>query len=248
MWSTTYRGAVPAFPWGRDGEPAVTVKAAYASITAHLEACGVPEADIAARMFLCDVTRVGYRASDFARAQGLVLTADQLDTLTRYSQQRVDRVPVQYVIGNWDFYGMTVLCRPPVLCPRPETEELVERILATGLLQAVPRPRILDVGAGTGVIGLALLRHLPPAATCDALDINPVAVALAMDNAKSVLPGPDAGRYTCRLQSFDAFVASGVGLGQYDLVVRDDLPTTCCMPPPVTTAPVTQSFNPLWRR
>lgn len=60
--------------------------------------------------------------------------------------------------GNWDFYGFTVLCKPPVLIPRPETEELVEKILTAGFLQKLNRsPRILDVGSGSVKLFLGLL-------------------------------------------------------------------------------------------
>ena len=196
------------------------LKDAYRSIVTYLDENEVPESDISARTFLCDVTKIGYRLSDFNRHQDLPLTSTQIQTLNEYCKLRIERMPVQYVIGNWDFYGLTVLCKPPVLCPRPETEELVERILSTNILQTLGRPaRILDVGAGTGVIGLALLSQLPTA-TCDALDINPIAVDLANANAKLIL-GTNNSRYTCHHQSFMDFVTSNKYTGQYDLIVSN---------------------------
>lgn len=186
---------------------------------AYLDTNGVPEPDLSARTFLCDVTKIGYRLSDFNRNQGLILSTPQIQVLSEYCKLRIERVPVQYVIGNWDFYGFTLLCKPPVLCPRPETEELVERILSTGQLQKLGRPpRILDIGSGTGAIGIALLSQLPTA-TCDAIDINAVAVSLSNENAQLVLTNPQ--RYNCRHESFLDFAASGTNHGQYDIIVSN---------------------------
>jgi release factor glutamine methyltransferase len=203
-----------------DGETNVKLKDAYSNATSYLEENGVPESDISARMMVCDITKIGYRMSDFNKNQEIVLSQAQLTQLSEYCQLRKDRIPLQYVIGNWDFYGFTVLCKPPVLIPRPETEELVERILKEELIQKLKRPsRILDVGAGTGVIGIALLSQLPTA-TCDALDINDVAVALANDNANLVLK-KNPQRYQCKLQSFVDFVKSSRGAGCYDIIVSN---------------------------
>ena len=203
-----------------DGEVNVKLKEAYQNAASYLKDNGVPEPDISARMIVCDVTKIGYRMSDFNNNQDIVLSQSQLTQLTEYCQLRKDRTPLQYVIGNWDFYGFTVLCKPPVLIPRPETEELVEKILAEGFIQKLGRPsRILDVGAGTGVIGIALLSQLPTG-TCDALDINDVAVALANDNANLVLK-QSSQRYQCKLQSFIDFAKSGDGAGCYDIIVSN---------------------------
>lgn len=110
---------------------------AYNTATQYLDKYGIPEAEISARMMLCEVTKIGYRMSDFNRNQDIILSTVQLDQLSSYCQLRRERTPLQYVIGNWDFYGFKILCKHPVLIPRPETEELVERILNSGILQTV---------------------------------------------------------------------------------------------------------------
>lgn len=203
-----------------EGETNVKLREAYTSAASYLEENGVPESDISARMMVCDITKIGYRMSDFNNNQEIILSKVQLSQLTEYCQLRKGRTPLQYVIGNWDFYGFTVLCKPPVLIPRPETEELVERILKERVIQKLNRPsRILDVGAGTGVIGIALLSQLPTA-TCDALDINDVAVNLANDNANLVLK-QNQHRYHCKLQSFLDFTKSHIGAGCYDIIVSN---------------------------
>ena len=68
--------------------------------------------------------------------------------------------PIQYLLGIADFYGMEFKVTPDVLIPRPETAELVERIITDYQGQA---PRILDIGTGSGCIAISLAKHLPEA-------------------------------------------------------------------------------------
>ena len=104
--------------------------------------------------------------------------------------------------------------RPPILVPRPETEELVEYILAElrtegerlGLGLGTTTPiRILDIGAGSGAIGLALVAALP-GVTCVGIDPNMEAVVLASENA-AMLGLED--RYECVHASLEEFVSRG---------------------------------------
>ncbi|XP_075039944.1 MTRF1L release factor glutamine methyltransferase isoform X2 [Mixophyes fleayi] len=94
------------------------------------------------------------------------------------------RVPVQYIIGEWDFLDMTLLMRPPVFIPRPETEELVGLVVADCPdLRRSPAPVILEVGCGSGAVSLALLRRIPQARVI-AVDKTEAAVSLTRDNAE----------------------------------------------------------------
>ncbi len=74
--------------------------------------------------------------------------------------RRMAGEPVAYIIGEWEFYGLTLDISPDVLVPRPDTETLVE--LAIGFLQPLPDgARVLDLCAGSGCIGLALAEQCP---------------------------------------------------------------------------------------
>ncbi|WP_165154849.1 peptide chain release factor N(5)-glutamine methyltransferase [Parabacteroides sp. ZJ-118] len=88
--------------------------------------------------------------------------------------------PIQYLLGIADFYGMEFKVTPDVLIPRPETAELVERIITDYRGQA---PRILDIGTGSGCIAISLAKHLPKAEVA-AVDISPEALAVAEENAR----------------------------------------------------------------
>ena len=87
--------------------------------------------------------------------------------------------PIQYILGTAWFYDLDFNVTPDVLIPRPETEELVERILERHRQQDI---RILDVGTGSGCIAVTLAAHLPEARVV-AADVSPGALATAARNA-----------------------------------------------------------------
>jgi release factor glutamine methyltransferase len=89
--------------------------------------------------------------------------------------------PIQYIIGECEFYGMPFRVTHDVLIPRPETEHLIEKCLA--LANEAPAPRILDIGSGSGAIAISLAVHLPNALVT-AIDISGPALAVARDNAE----------------------------------------------------------------
>jgi len=88
--------------------------------------------------------------------------------------------PIQYILGETEFYGLKFKVNENVLIPRPETEELVEWIIR----EEKPQPgyQLLDVGTGSGCIAVALAKHLPEAEVF-ALDISVEALDVARQNA-----------------------------------------------------------------
>lgn len=150
----------------------------------------VPEARLSAEYLLAHAAGLRERSGLF-RLGGEPLPEAVRGPFEEMCLQRLRRTPVQYIVGDWDFHELTLRLSPPVLIPRPETEELVELVLAStrgpaAAAAAAGRDfRILDVGCGSGAIGLALLRQLPNA-ECVGLDVSTEAIALSRLNAREL--------------------------------------------------------------
>lgn len=103
--------------------------------------------------------------------------AAEFDALMK---RRLAGEPIQYILGEAEFYGLPFFVTRDVLIPRPETEHLVEKAL---LRAETGNPRIVDVGTGSGVIAVALAAHVRNASIA-ATDISPAALAVARRNAQ----------------------------------------------------------------
>ncbi len=101
--------------------------------------------------------------------------------LSEAVSRRVRREPLAYILGEREFWSLSFRMEPACLIPRPETELLVER--AAALLSGVAAPRILDLGTGSGAIGVALAKELPGARVV-AVDSSAPALELAAGNAR----------------------------------------------------------------
>ena len=110
------------------------------------------------------------------------------DEVSDFTEERIAGVlrrmkegePIQYVLGESRFYGMTLGVRPGVLIPRQETEELVEMVVDDNIGRR--DLRVLDVGTGSGAIAIALARNLE-FPIVSALDVSREALAVARENA-----------------------------------------------------------------
>jgi release factor glutamine methyltransferase len=110
------------------------------------------------------------------------LDRDQQAAYQRLIERRLRFEPIQYILGEAEFYGLTLRVTPAVLIPRPETELLVEAVLAR--LPDDQPVRIADIGTGSGAIAIALA-HALPHASVTALDLSPEALAIARENART---------------------------------------------------------------
>src|SRR5204863_2803012 len=109
------------------------------------------------------------------------LSDDERAAVRALVRRRGCREPLAYVLGEWGFRRLTLRTDARALVPRPETEVLVERALAS--IAGVQRPRVVDVGTGSGAIALALAQERP-GARVTATDSSSAALALARENAK----------------------------------------------------------------
>lgn len=98
---------------------------------------------------------------------------------------RTQGVPTQYLTGVQEFWSLGFRVTPAVLIPRPETEHLVETTLE--LARPMPKPSILDLGTGSGIIAISLKREMPQA-NLYASDVSDAALLIARENASSLLP------------------------------------------------------------
>lgn len=158
------------------------------------------------------------------------LTVSEWKTYQDMTQRRLQDEPLQYVLGNWDFLDYEqVIIRPPLLCPRPETEELVE-LVREEVLRDNPSDNqlnILDVGCGTGVIGISLADKIPTAHVV-AIDIEPVAIATSKENAQLVLGNDWEDRYTaleCSANDYETFALLDVLVSNPPYIPRSDMET-----------------------
>ena len=131
----------------------ITVGAAWRRLTRYLEEKGLEDSDFEALQMLQSLG-----CSKVQVLEGsLLLTQDQQQRLDQLAARRIAGEPLQYLLGEWEFYGLTLKVGPGVLIPRPDTETLVETGLA--FLKGKEGCRVLDLCAGTGCVGLAVERY-----------------------------------------------------------------------------------------
>ena len=148
-----------------------------------LEAKGVPDAPSAAEFLAARLlgTGRGFLAAAFESEP----EERHIAAMRRGMARLVRGEPVQYVIGEWDFRSLTLKCDPRALIPRPETEQLVTRVLSWLRKTADGSRRlVLDVGTGTGAIALSIAAETGGDVTVLATDVSGPAVDLARENAE----------------------------------------------------------------
>ena len=149
--------------------------------TQRLETAAVPAPRRAASWLLGEV--LGCSPAHLIAYTDRPATPAQVHALAALVARCLKREPVQYILGYADFYGLRLRVSPDVLIPRPETEQVVAAALA--LLADRARPRVLDVGTGSGCIALAL-KHERPDADAFACDLSEAALDIARANAEAL--------------------------------------------------------------
>jgi release factor glutamine methyltransferase len=115
------------------------------------------------------------------------LSTQQAEAYRGLVQRRAAGEPFAYLVGEREFHGLTLKVSPAVLIPRPDTETLVDWALEllAGEFAALPAPRVIDLGTGSGAIALAV-KHRHPSAQVTAIDASPQALAVAQHNAQTL--------------------------------------------------------------
>lgn len=114
------------------------------------------------------------------------LTSEEESRYEEAVERRSSGYPSQYITGHQEFWGLDLIVTPAVLIPRPETEHIVEVVIeiarAAEYKGQAGRPKLVDVGTGSGAIALALAKELPTAEVI-AVDMSPTALEIARANA-----------------------------------------------------------------
>lgn len=195
---------------------------ALREVEARLTAAGCPDADFDAGELFRLVTGQDARLAD------MPLTAEQAAKLEALTARRATREPLQYLCGSWPFLDFELAVGPGVLCPRADTEVVAEA--AAQMLAGVQAPKVLDLCAGTGCLGLGVKRFCPEAdVTC--VEKSPEAFRYLKKNAVSALK-----QGTARAVEGDLFTYwQGLPEGELDLIVSN---------PPYLTAAEMQQLQP----
>lgn len=182
----------------------------------RFSAAGVPDPVNDAALLLSHLT--GLSPLSLRLDEDMVLDYRVTDAYQLLVEQRLSRIPLQYILGEAPFYGRIFRVDSRVLIPRPETELLCEWALE--ILRNHPLPRVLDLCCGSGCIGITVKAEKTDAfVTCS--DLSQDALDLASENA--ALLGVDVA--FCRSDLLDEFATSG-----FDMIISNPpyIPSAVC--------------------
>ena len=138
----------------------MTIFEAYNHTKLKLKAAGIEDSVFEAKAIIRHIT--GFTNSEILTKYTNELTEFQQNNLTVILRQREIRYPLQYILGEWAFYKYTFKVGVGVLVPRSDTEVLVEE--CAEYLKNIEKPKVLDLCAGSGCIGISLAKDYPDSA------------------------------------------------------------------------------------
>ncbi|UCC43824.1 MAG: peptide chain release factor N(5)-glutamine methyltransferase [Candidatus Zixiibacteriota bacterium] len=158
-----------------------TVQQLIARAGAALESVGIESGRVDAEMILCHV--LGLERLDLYLHGDRLLNEERLARVDGIVKRRQTRYPLQYILGEMWFYGRRFEVTEAVMVPTPETELLCEQAVKYLRSRSSLGARILDVGTGSGVIGITVACELPEV-TVTAIDVSAEAIEIARRNAQ----------------------------------------------------------------
>ena len=157
-----------------------TVKQALQWTTGYFESKQIPEPRLGAELLLAHTLNCK-RLELYLRFDS-ILTPGERTAYRESIYRRVNREPVQHILGYTEFMGYPIKVDKNVLVPRPETEQLVDKVVEHCREQHLLAPKILEMGTGSGCIAIAL-KFLLPEASITAVEKSIEALELAKENA-----------------------------------------------------------------
>jgi release factor glutamine methyltransferase len=156
------------------------LKQLYLESVQRLADAGVAESEVEAALLLGHV--LSYSRTQFFLALEQEIPTPQLALFKTLLSRRLLREPLAYITGEQEFWSLPFAVSRQVLIPRPETEELLEKIFATLGREGLPPGPVLDLGVGSGAITVVLARELPERQVFGA-DLSLAALGVARENS-----------------------------------------------------------------
>ena len=152
-----------------------------------------PTSEIDSFFFIISDEYMGFKRIDIVLKSDFLIDKKSLNLMQIATKQLKQEIPIQYIIGKTEFFGLPFNINKEVLIPRPETEELVEHVLKEVSLTKICKTtkdettnekqlKILDIGTGSGCIAISLKKQLPSSKT-SAMDVSDEALRIAKKNA-----------------------------------------------------------------
>lgn len=210
---------------------ATTYNNLYMDIRQELHRAGIDAATLEARELVAFAA--GKTRQELLRDGRLYVSEEVEQRATALMRRHLAGEPLAYLIGEWSFCGMDLDIDENVLIPRTDTEVLAEQ--AIDFIKTLPEPRVLDLCAGSGCLGLAVKSRCP-AARVTAVEKSAEALPWLQKNAAEALPGFDAAHPALNVQQGDVFQWNkGQAEGQFDLILAN---------PPYLTAEEMRTLQP----
>lgn len=189
----------------------ITVLEVIKLSTEYLQKKGVESPRANAEILLAEILKC--KRLELYLAFDKPLAENEVQVYREAIRKRGLRIPLQYIVGNVEFYGLKLIVNENVLIPRPETELLVEKIINDS--DKSNNLKILDIGVGSGNISLSILKYLPNSKVV-AIDISKTALDVANQNAEI-----NSLQDRIEFRLFDIMNDNLNSLGKFDLIVSN---------------------------